>query len=717
MILLQGSECFSQQKKDSLKTESDSLKEEIETEEVVVTGTRTSKKIIDIPYSVFRVDTKEFKYGRNVSAKDVLADVPGLFLQARYGNDVRISIRGFGNRSNSGITGIRILQDGIPESDPDGETAIDAIDFTSLGGVEVVKGNLSSLYTNAPGGVINFISDISFPQNFVKQTNEIGDFGLRQDGLKLGVRSKNYRYYVSYSYRNFKGYRPHSTEYIHLVNSFYQGYLDSKTSISVLGNFAKGFIRLPGSLTKDEFDANPYQAYFQAVASDYKRISSKGRLGVRFNHLFGKDNSNEIEITGFGAIKGLDFTTTTLYNITNKYVLGSSVRYVNKSPIFKRQNEFSTGIDYFFVNGPLSSFSNLGGNKGDDLQTLHAESLGNLGYYFQDQFNLIKKKMDVLFSGRYEKLIFRNDNQLFEAQSSEKIFDKLTPKIAFNYKLTPHIALYTSYGLGFDTPTAPELENYPYSSNQGSTTLNPDIKPQTSQNFEVGIKGNLVSDEEKEKKGKKHKEEIFNRFYFEATFFNTILKDEIVPFIVSDVAYYRNASKTLHRGVECGIKAEAFEGLELTVNYTYTDFKYQSYLARTIDVNGNFVDASYDGNIEPAVPKHFFNFIAEYNYSLTKKLTGLALFDCDYASKMYVDDKNSESTASYFYASTLLGADYRIKNFSVLLSAGVNNIFNKVYVGFINVNANPEFQQNQRRYYEPGEPRSYYVNLNFGYAF
>jgi hypothetical protein len=64
---------------------------------------------------------------------DVLRTVPGLFLQNRYGNyNVRISIRGFGSRSNSGIRGVRILLDSIPESEPDGQTRIEAIDFNSI---------------------------------------------------------------------------------------------------------------------------------------------------------------------------------------------------------------------------------------------------------------------------------------------------------------------------------------------------------------------------------------------------------------------------------------------------------------------------------------------------------------------------------------------------------------------------------------------------------
>src|SRR3970282_2291988 len=166
-----------------IRAQTDTVKNEVpvlrpdtlqyETDEVVVTATRVQKKIIDIPYPVLRLKNTQYKFDRKVSVSDVLGNVPGLFMQSRYGNhDVRISIRGFGSRSNTGIRGVRILLDGIPESEPDGQTRIEAIDFNSLGSIEVVKGNSSSLYTNAPGGVVNFISDINFPSSFLVNYNE-----------------------------------------------------------------------------------------------------------------------------------------------------------------------------------------------------------------------------------------------------------------------------------------------------------------------------------------------------------------------------------------------------------------------------------------------------------------------------------------------------------------------------------------------------------------
>src|SRR4030067_3594540 len=119
LILISFSQTLSQTK-DSLKNENPDIKPDTlkyETDEVVVTATRVQKKIIDIPYPVVRLKNTQYKYDRKVSISDVMGTVPGLLMQSRYGNhDVRISIRGFGSRSNSGIRGVRILLDGIPES-------------------------------------------------------------------------------------------------------------------------------------------------------------------------------------------------------------------------------------------------------------------------------------------------------------------------------------------------------------------------------------------------------------------------------------------------------------------------------------------------------------------------------------------------------------------------------------------------------------------------
>ena len=94
------------------------------------------------------------------SLNTVLRNVPGLFALSDFNNaqDSRISIRGFGTRSNFGIRGIKILVDGIPESTPDGQGQIDNISANYFDQICILRSSTSILFGNASGGAISFSS-------------------------------------------------------------------------------------------------------------------------------------------------------------------------------------------------------------------------------------------------------------------------------------------------------------------------------------------------------------------------------------------------------------------------------------------------------------------------------------------------------------------------------------------------------------------------------
>lgn len=695
---------FSQDEEKSVTTKTDTL--QYQTDEVVVTGTRTNKKIIDIPYSVIRLSNKTYRYDRKTSISDVLNVVPGVFMQNRYGNhDVRISIRGFGSRSNSGIRGVRILLDGIPESEPDGQTRIEAIDFNSIGSIEIVKGNSSSLYTNAPGGVVNFINDINFPNDFFVLFNDFGSYNLRRNGFKTGVRTDDYSFLATYTYHNYKGYREHSEDYWHILNTVLETTPGKNTNLQFLGYFTTGLIRLPGSLKKSEYDADPFQAAQREKDFDYRRISKKGRVGLRLNSKFGENLNNEVEITTYGTIKYFERTQRN-YRIINRYGLGGSARFTNKSILFdNRENEFSVGGDLLYQTGPIEDYNNINGKKGDLLNSLTDETIGNSGVFIQNMFELYGKKLYLLLSGRYDNVYFDQKDQLLASRNDIKRYEAFTPKAALNYKITPSVAVYTSYGLSFDSPAGNELDNYPLSSNGGSTLINPDLKPQKSKNFELGIKGNIIDFDRK----------YFINSYFELTFFNSIIEDEIVPFEVYGDVYYRNSAQTTRSGIEFGGRTEIVEGLRFILSYTYSNFKYDKYSAISIDTDslGNIVSDPQDfsGNLVPSVPEHNLTTALEYEHHFNYNLIGFIKGSVQYVSGLYVNDANSEKTEDYTLLGTTLGIDYRIGKINILLSGGLNNILDKRYVGFVNINST------SGRFYEAGEPRTFFTSLHLGYTF
>jgi len=691
------------QKKDSILylipiDQIDSIK--YQTDEVIVTGTRTNQKIIDIPYSVVRINSTQYKFEKSSFINDVLNTVPGVFMQSRYGNhDVRISIRGFGSRSNTGIRGVRILLDGIPESEPDGQTRIEAIDFNSIGSIEIVKGNSSSLYTNAPGGVVNFINDINFSKSFITQFNDFGSFELRRNGLKVGVRTDNYGLLNTYTYYTYQGYRPHSEDYWHILNTVLESTPGDNTSLTFLGYFATGLIRLPGSLTKEEFEADPFQAAQQELDRDSKRISKKGRVAVSFNTKFGKKLNNEFEITGYGTIKYFERTART-YRIFDRYGLGGSIKYTNKSEFLDRENIFTVGGDLFYQAGPISEYNNINGFKGDNLLTQIDGTVGNSGLYFLNNFEIYDKQLYFLISGRYDNVYIDLVDRLNASRNDNRRFEAFTPKLALNYKLTPSVAVYTSFGFSFDSPAGNELDDYPRP-DRPPYLLNPDLEAQNSTNFEIGIKGNVLNEGS----------DFFMNNLFEFTFFNIIVKNEIVPFEIDGDVYFRNSAKTNRRGLEVSVTSEIYEGLSTTISYTFSDFTYDEYNALTIDEVGDSASADFSGNVVPSVPKHNFVLALQYHHRLHSNITAFIKGAYQNISGMYVNDANSDKTEGYQILNSTVGLEMFWGNFNVLLSGGVNNIFDQTYVGFININSA------NGRFYEAGEPQSFFATLKVNYVF
>jgi iron complex outermembrane receptor protein len=163
--------------------------------------------------------------------------------------------------------------------------------------------------------------------------------------------------------------------------------------------------------------------------------------------------------------------------------------------------------------------------------------------------------------------------------------------------------------------------------------------------------------------------------------------------------------------VEIGVKSEPIEGIELTTNYVYTFFKYDNYFAVMSTPSVDTIIMNFTGNTVPSVPRHILNFILNYEFEITEKISGLLQWDCDYISKMYVDDKNSESVPGYFYGNWMAGLNFSYKIINLIGYLGTNNVFDRRYAGFININ---DFDG---RSYETGEPRNIYGGLKISYKF
>ena len=165
--------------------ESDTVK--IQFSPVTITAMRYAENIFEIPMSITIINFDKVNPIIGYGLNEVLSSVPGVLAQSRYGNqDVRIVIRGFGargagDRSNAGTSrGIRVMTDGIPETEPDGRTAFDLIDLSLAKSMEIIRSNASAIWGNASGGILN-VSLIPTTDNpFTNVQSLFGSYGLNK---------------------------------------------------------------------------------------------------------------------------------------------------------------------------------------------------------------------------------------------------------------------------------------------------------------------------------------------------------------------------------------------------------------------------------------------------------------------------------------------------------------------------------------------------------
>ena len=115
------------------------------------------------PAAVRLVPSEAFGNRRAFNLRDVLADTPGVFVQTRYGQELRLSVRGSGIGRGFHLRGVEVLQDGIPVNLADGSGDFYQIDPLAVRSVEVYPGgNALRFGASTLGGAVNFASPTAY---------------------------------------------------------------------------------------------------------------------------------------------------------------------------------------------------------------------------------------------------------------------------------------------------------------------------------------------------------------------------------------------------------------------------------------------------------------------------------------------------------------------------------------------------------------------------
>lgn len=398
--------------------------------EVVVTATRTERKLGNVAIPTTVVSNKIITLSGSLRLNDILQEQTGIFITGASGSG---SVGGgvFGNGIQ--LQGLSpdhtmILLDGEPLIGRQGGVMdLSRFAIGNIKKIEIVKGPSSSLYgSEAMGGVINIITE-----------------QLQGKQISAGIRSGSFLNSDIYASGNYTGKK--AAVYFFANRNSSNGYELDKTT--------------------PEKTLDPFYNYTGHLKFSY-RFSPKTKLIVNNRYFFAHQesfyaiSSSKINVGGKGKTNDFTINPVITHKFNNKVssqlrFLLSDFRFTQQldSLINKKQYYFDDFRQGFYrienqTDIELNQFNTFTAGGGYTLQTVNTtryrEKKEQQMYhaFIQNEWHGLKNLI-VIGGLRYDY------NTDFAA--------RISPKLALNYKLNERIKFNASYGAGFKAPDFRQL--------------------------------------------------------------------------------------------------------------------------------------------------------------------------------------------------------------------------------------------------------------------
>jgi len=663
---------------------------------VVVTATKRAERSFDVPASVDTIDGATIRDGQPaVNLSEPLVRVPGVFAANRnnYAQDVQISSRGFGGRATFGVRGVRLYQDFIPITMPDGQGQTGSFSLLSARSIEVLRGPFSTLYGNASGGVIAVFTEDPAATPVADATLALGSYTTYNAGVKANGTAGPVGYVVAGNHFETDGYRAHSAATRDVVNAKLVFAPREGMRVTVIGNSQhQPESQDPLGLTQAQVDANPRQADPAALLFNTRKTVNQVQGGVAVEQDFTPSVTGRL--TGYGgtrqigqylALSGVGATSSGgVVNLDRNYG-GVGARLIWRGALGDRPLTLSIGADGDKLAEARQGFVNNTGSQGA-LRRDEDDSVGSVDAYAEAEWEMLAA-LSVTLGVRSSRVHYDSVDHYIVGpnpdDSGSRTYTNTSPVAGVVWHATDTLNVYASYGQGFETPTFAEMAYRPV-----GPGLNLALDPALSTSVEIGAKW-LPSPRQR-----------LNLAVFGARTDQEIVIDSAT----GGRTTYRNASSTTRRGVEIAWDADLPYGLNVHANY--------SYLRATFDdafVSGSPPSVVPAGARLPGVPPQ------QAYGALTWTPGGYYGFsaagEVQYVGRIYVNDANTQFAPAYTIANARAGFAQTLGNVTVTEYVRVNNLANVNYIGSVIVG------DTNGRYFEPGMPRNWWAGITVHAAF
>lgn len=642
----------------------------------VPTTAEAAAEIQRTPGGVDIVPAEDYKLSTPaVTMKDALDYVPGVWIQPKWGEDSRISIRGSSLSRNFHLRSIQLYMDGIPINTADGYGDFQEIDPTVYRYIEVFKGaNALRFGANSLGGAINFVMPTGYDSDLFTARTDIGSFGFHKLSASSGGVSGPVDYFISGTWLEQDGFREHSDgESVRgAMNVGYRLSENVETRFYVNANTVEQ--RIPGSVTRDAALNDPKTAAANNVLHDWQRNIDTLRLANKTTVRLAAGTL--LEFGAFNVDRQLDHPIFQWLDYRyDDY--GGFARIVDESSIGGFANRFIAGVNLHYGNADVKQFENTGGRKGA-LVVDADDTSGNVSAYLENHFFIMP---DVAVVGGMQFLhATRKREAALGATSGKTEFNLWSPKAGILWDVDPGWQVFAnvsrsaevpSYGESVSGPMLPAIPFY-------------EIKAQRATTYEIGTRGSRPG------------------FTWDLTAYRAEIDNELMCFYSAfGNCNVSNADETVHQGLEVGFGVAILQSLLadgptpdkvwLNTAYTFNDFFFDD-------------DATFGNNDLPGAPRHFLR--AELLY---KHPSGVYFGpNVEWVPQAYyVDSANTLTTEAYAIWGAKLGFD---NGGPVTAYIEGRNLADKAYIASASIidRADPN-----TTLFEPGTGRAVYAGVQW----
>ena len=664
----------------------------------VVTATRYETNSFDLPLSIDAVSGSEIRDARTgANLSEIAPRIPGVVINYRStaAQELSISTRGFGARSQFGVKGIRIYADGIPLNSADGQGQAGSINIDTLGQIEFLRGPFSALYGNSSGGVVQAFTRDGAKDPTITVGASSGTWNTNKQSITYEGQQGPVNYilnayqYVSDGYRDFSQHRRDN------FNGKVSYQFSPDTKFTFVGNYMdQPYTNDPNALTPDQYISNSRQVGTNSAGtttaavlnSRLYRINSYGGIIVDHN-LSEKDSLRLMAYSGERS--NLQYLTTGAAAEIKRETEGFDFRWTRKDLFLNKPLNFTAGLAYDSMEDIRSRYSYtapgvyspLGTNSSNRREK---QTAFNVDQYLQASYEPTDRLL-VIAGLRNSRVSIKN-NDLFLTDgvdsTGQVTYSNTSPVGGVTFKVTPTLNVYANYGRGFETPTFAETT---YSSTSGAGP-NLSMVPSKSKNYEIGLKTFITSNTR-----------------VNVALFKVDTKNEIVVTANSGAQnVYDSVANTERKGIEFSLDSRLPYNFNYYQTYTYLDSEFKNSFTNTV---GGFVAA---GNRLSGVYKN--TAYTELSWKYPALNFSSAIENIYYGDVHGYDSNAGDRRAEAFSIINLRASvrqSYNNWNFSEFVRA--DNIFDEKYVGNVRVNNAATF--------EPGAPRNYTVGITSSYTF